>query len=373
MPSFKQLLKDKVDRVGKDIVDNFTDQIDDKTKEFTSKGGRVTESIDLGSIKNMRYPLHNDDYKATVSFTIIEEIYKNQAILSDIVKESEDAQKAIEKSAAEKVSEEGGDKGTFEEMVKSGIGGVSKFIGNSAKDVIGGKIKVSGESITMYLPLGLTFNDNVAYRNIQLGQMGATMETGMGMAQAMTQGIGSFLENFNGSAPSQGGDLAKLAAVQLGKKIPTFGAEIGQVAQVTGGVTLNPNERAVFDQPNIREFAFNFKMIAKSPKEQAMITKIIKTFRTELYPEDITLPVGDDRSISLGYKFPNKFQLAFQYDGKEMENLAKIKPCFLKGVDTVFNASSMAMHEDGSFLEVDMTLRFQETAALTKKDIMEGF
>jgi hypothetical protein len=33
----------------------------------------------------------------------------------------------------------------------------------------------------------------------------------------------------------------------------------------------------------------------------------------------------------------------------------------------------MAMHEDGSFLEVDMTLRFQETAALTKKDIMEGF
>jgi hypothetical protein len=371
MPSFKQLFKDKVDRVGKDIIDNFTDQIDDKTKEFRSKGGRVTESIDLGSIKNMRYPLHNDDYKATVSFTIIEEKYKdNTALLSELAKADQENKKAIEKSAEERATEEGGDK---KDILAKVANATKEYVGKSVKEVVGTKIKVSGESITMYLPLGLTFNDNVAYRNVQLGQLGATMETGMGMAQAMTSGIGSFLENFNGSAPAQGGDLAKLAAVQLGKKIPTFGAEIGQVAQVTGGVTLNPNERAVFDQPNIREFAFNFKMIAKSPKEQAMITKIIKTFRTELYPEDITLPVGDQRSISLGYKFPNKFQLAFQYDGKEMKNLAKIKPCFLKGVDTVFNATSMAMHEDGSFLEVDMTLRFQETAALTKKDIMEGF
>ena len=371
MPSFKQLFKDKVDRVGKDIIDNFTDQIDDKTKEFRSKGGRVTESIDLGSIKNMRYPLDNGDYKATVSFTIIEEVYKaNTALFSDLTKQVQDNEKAVKESAEEKSKEEGAD---LEQLAKQGIEAMQKYLGNTAKEVVGGKIKVSGESITMYLPLGLTFNDNVAYRNVQLGQLGATMETGMGLAQGLTSGIGSFLENFNGSAPAQGGDLAKLAAVQLGKKIPTFGAEIGQVAQVTGGVTLNPNERAVFDQPNIREFAFNFKMIAKSPKEQAMITKIVKTFRTELYPEDITLPVGDQRSISLGYKFPNKFQLAFQYDGKEMEHLAKIKPCFLKGVDTVFNATSMAMHEDGSFLEVDMTLRFQETAALTKKDIMEGF
>ena len=53
--------------------------------------------------------------------------------------------------------------------------------------------------------------------------------------------------------------------------------------------------------------------------------------------------------------------------------LAKIQPCFLKGVDTVFNATQMAFHNDANFMEVDMTLRFQETRALTKKEIKEGF
>ena len=64
-------------------------------------------------------------------------------------------------------------------------------------NVIAPKTVIAGKTVTLYMPLGLTFNDNVAYRNAQLGQLGATMETGMGIAGAMAQGIGSFIENFS--------------------------------------------------------------------------------------------------------------------------------------------------------------------------------
>ena len=79
------------------------------------------------------------------------------------------------------------------------------------------------------------------------------------------------------------------------------------------------------------------------------------------------------QTISLGYNFPKKFQLSFEYDGGEIPGLAKIKPCYLRDVSTTFNSSQMAMHEDGNFMEVDMTLSFQETAALTQSDIEDGF
>ena len=128
----------------------------------------------------------------------------------------------------------------------------------------------------------------------------------------------------------------------------------------------------MFKQPNIREFAFAFKFIARSAEEQESVNQIIKTFRTELYPSSITSEIGG-QTISLGYNFPKKFQLAFEYDGGEIPGLAKIKPCYLRDVSTTFNSSQMAMHKDGNFMEVDMTLSFQDTAALTQSDIKDGF
>jgi len=223
--------------------------------------------------------------------------------------------------------------------------------------------------VCLYLPIGLAFRDNVTYENFDLGATGAMMEGGMGMASSLVKGVGSFIENISSGS---GSDLAKLAGIQLAGKMSSFGSEAQAAQKIQGGVTVNPNSRVLFKQPNIREFAFTFKMIAKSAKEADQINQIVKFFRTELYPEDIVSQIGG-QDISLGYRFPNKFNLQFKYGAQEIPNLAKIKPCYLRDVSTTFNASQMAMHSDGNFMEVDMTLAFQETKALTRADVEGGF
>ena len=57
-------------------------------------------------------------------------------------------------------------------------------------------------------------------------------------------------------------------------------------------MTTNPNTRSLFKSVSLREFTFQFKFIPLSEQEHDHVISIIKFFRTELYPEDITVDVG---------------------------------------------------------------------------------
>ena len=85
---------------------------------------------------------------------------------------------------------------------------------------------------------------------------------------------------------------------------------------------------------------FAFKFIATSQKKTAEeVKQIIKFFRTELYPEDINLELGNGNAISVGYRFPNKFRIDVLYDGKDVAT--RIKPCFLRDVNITYNPSAL--------------------------------
>ena len=105
-------------------------------------------------------------------------------------------------------------------------------------------------------------------------------------------------------------------------------------------------------------------------REAEEVKSIIQFFREELYPTEIFDTIGDTK-ISLGYNFPNKFQISVEYNDEHVAT--KIKPCFLRDVGTTYNPQTMAMHKDGSFSEIEMTLNFQETKTLSRTDIQEGF
>ena len=97
---------------------------------------------------------------------------------------------------------------------------------------------------------------------------------------------------------------------------------------------------------------------------------IIAFFREELYPTSINSGIGDAQ-ISIGYKFPNKFLLEPLYNGKPIAT--KIKPCYLRDVSVTYNPTVSAMHSDGNFQEIEMSLMFQETRTLQRSDIKEGY
>jgi len=226
----------------------------------------------------------------------------------------------------------------------------------------------------LFLPQAITFADGVQYENVDLGMVGGLAEqggkgavsTGGGFLASTGAGISSLIGSFTGG-PAEGS--AKLAANSV--------AGLGGDAAAAGvrsanRVTVNPNTRALFKSVNMRAFTFSFKLIPLSAAESLEIKKVVNFFRRELYPEQILLGEEQDQSgsVPLGYKFPNKINIEMFYNERGVAT--KILPCYLESVQTVYNNTSMGMHSDGSFQEVDITLNFREARTLHRKDIING-
>ena len=234
------------------------------------------------------------------------------------------------------------------------------------------KRNYSGQRVSLYLPQALTFRDAAEYSSgIELGAIGGTAEA----AANQGQGIGGII----GAAAREGfstvqdlltgrtdvdGDAARLAATRIARNFA--GERGGNVARSVLRTTVNPNRRTLFRAVNLRDFSFTFKMIANSAGEALEIDKIIKFFRTELYPS-----VTDGGTAIIGYNFPNLFDIEMTYDNQPVAT--KFKPVYLRDVNTTYNPGSMGWHADGKASEVDITLAFIEERTLSKKDIVEGF
>lgn len=336
----------------------------------------------MENANKLQYPLDDSEYKARVIFTVKEDETTSESTNSSLqmlINRNQNQILALDaqyKQIKADLDSEEISQADYERQLKTIRDQIDvlkeeirTFQGLLNQPQQSTTIPVEKYKIDLYLPMGLAYRDNVTYENFDLGAAGAGMEAGLGFAESMMKGTTSMIKNITGGANSE--QLARLAGVQLSSKFGQFAAEAGAVQKLAGGVTVNPNSRVLFKQPNIREFAFTFKFVAKSAEEAEQVNQIIKRFRTELYPSSIDVPVGD-KTISLGYVFPKKFEINFLYDGNEIKNLAKIQPCYLRDVSTTYNASQMAMHSDGNFLEVDMTLSFQETRALTRELVEKG-
>ena len=327
--------------------------------------------------ETLKYPLEDYDYGARVVFTLTkDQPTGNISSAQKDLDRAKESKAALEKRRGEILDELKAEKlsdaefkeqqALIDEQIEELKEQIKVYEGIVNSGEASPRIGEFGKIVSLYLPMGLQFRDNVTYENFDLGSVGAGMEAGMGFIESSMKGISSFVGNLTGPAAS---DAARLAGIQLAGKAKSFAAEIGAVQKLSGGLTLNPNTRVLFKQPNIREFSFTFKFVAKSKEEAEQVNQIIKFFRTELYPDEIVAG-----TVSLGYRFPNKFDISFYHKGKLIsgDKVPNIKPCYLRDVSTTYNQSTMAMHADDNFVEIDMTLAFQEIKALVRKDVSDG-
>jgi len=233
------------------------------------------------------------------------------------------------------------------------------------------KRNYSGQRVSLYLPQAISFRDNAEYTDASLGVIGGTAEASINQGDNIGQTIAAAgrqsLSTFNDLMLGNTGldqEAARLAATRVARRFA--GETGGQVAQSTLRTTINPNKRTLFTAVGIRNFAFQFKMIANSADEAEEIDKIIKFFRTELYPS----VTGGGTEI-IGYNFPNLFDIEMSYNNQQVAT--KIKPVYLKDISTTYNPGNMGFHVDGKPSEVDITLAFVEERTLNKQDIVEGF
>ena len=182
---------------------------------------------------------------------------------------------------------------------------------------------------------------------------GAFLDTGINTAKAIMGG--------SGMAPGAADLLAQKVAGQFGG----IGTAVAGGMRAASGITTNPNTRAMFKDVPLRNFSFSFSMIPTSAEEAREIERIVKLFRTELYPT--TLTAG---GIRVGYEFPNQFLIKVKHRGNNV-NL-KFLPVYLQSFSSTYNANSPLMHADGKFNSVNITMQFTETRALTKADVARG-
>ena len=227
----------------------------------------------------------------------------------------------------------------------------------------------TGNTCTLFMPQALQINDGVSYENASLGAFGGGIEGALnsgtdGLANAAAKGVGQGINDFvklvSGAATQ---DNARIAAARFAP-----GASIGGAVRSSLQVAPNPNSRTLFQSVGIREFSFTFKLIPKSFDESNEITKIIRFFRTELYPE--TMREG---GIDLAYKFPNKIKVKLLYNDIEYkEDALSFELMYIKTFNAVYNPTQSSFFQGGRFSEVDISLTMAEDRALDKKDVDVG-
>ena len=105
---------------------------------------------------------------------------------------------------------------------------------------------------------------------------------------------------------------------------------------------------------------FSFKLIAESEEDSDAAKAIERTFRKFLYPK---------RAGSIALAYPPLFEISF-YKGEVINQyMPNIKPCYLTSLESTFNETANTFHSDGSPIEVNLSLGFQEERALLRDDL----
>ncbi len=250
-----------------------------------------------------------------------------------------------------------------------------RFLGNT----LSGKLqphKVQGAPVVdMYFPLTMQFNDNAQYDNAPLGALGrgveAALQGGQGALEAAISEAGksftSIIDVATGS-DKLGETAFKLGAARAIDKVSSLSSGVANALTLQNRAIINPNMRALFRGVGLREFTFQFKMIARSQRESAEVRQIVQHFREQMYPGIYEIGTAD-----IGFKFPNMFQIEFKYNGNNNRNIPKIHKCYLRTVSTTVNPTGGAMRRDGAPNEIDLTLSFVEHKTLNQRDVRNGY
>lgn len=243
--------------------------------------------------------------------------------------------------------------------------------------------KPGSPTVKMFFPISQAFVDGVQYQSTGIGQLGAGMEQAAATNDASALGAAAKIIGDDVKAAAKailekdfdigpaGTELSRFAATRA---VNRFASGFNPATSNITRMTVNPNIRTLFNGVNVREFTFQFKLIATSPQEARNIQDIIKLFRTELYPRAFNVPIGNlNVEAKLGFNFPNAFKIRFNFKGVENANLPKLKVCYLRNMSHTVNPTGGGFKVDGKPNEIDLTLSFVENQTLDQEDIKAGF
>ena len=226
-------------------------------------------------------------------------------------------------------------------------------------------------SCSIYLPPQQQDNLSMSYTTHQTGLLGYLAAAGFKGYEALTAknweefariGLGTFKGALTEAAKTLGMGIAE-----------GFSAAEGgyELLNKVYGRAQNPYMEVLFNNPELRQFTYNFTFAPRNKGERDDVHNIIKLFRFHMAPE-----LRADHNMFL--TLPSEFDIYYMYldgNGTAAENryVNKISTCVLTACNVDYTPGGVHKHHDGSSVIIKMGLTFQEMDMITKSHVGEGF
>jgi hypothetical protein len=233
--------------------------------------------------------------------------------------------------------------------------------------------------VFLYLPPKLEFSYGAEWQKVQFGALGNAF------------GSGSILGALKGATDiglATGANVLTDQVMGALKEVPKLeGVDLDNILGAAFGVTFNDNTIQTFEKMQLRDFSYDYLMVARNQKEESMIKQIIKFFKVAMHPDS----GSNDKNNTLFLKYPYVFRIvpssykntvSTKQNGSvtQSTNTADIsgfvpstKYCALTKFDVSYTPDSVLSMTPGGFVTaVRISMSFSELVALTRNDI-NGF
>ena len=157
-----------------------------------------------------------------------------------------------------------------------------------------------------------------------------------------------------------------------GAAIGAIGSNVSSksvIARSTGQI-MNNNLELLFQGVNLRSFPFTITFSPRDDRESRMVKDIIRRLKQSMAPK-----VGDKAAGAAGgifLKSPDVFQLKYLKDGTDHPFLNSFKLAALTGMTVNYtNAGTYTTYEDGTPVNLRMSLTFKELNPIYAEDYMQ--
>ena len=224
-------------------------------------------------------------------------------------------------------------------------------------------------SVFLYLPPKLEFSYGAEWQKVQFGALGNAF------------GSGSILGALKGAAEI---GLATGANVLADEVTKVEGVDLDNTLGAAFGVTFNDNTIQTFEKMQLRDFSYDYLLVARSKEEENMIKQIIKFFKVAMHPDS----GSNDKNNTIFLKYPYIFRIlpssykntvSTKQNGEvtQSTNNADIsgfvpstKYCALTKFDVSYTPDSVLSITPGGYVTaVRISMSFSELVALTRNDI----
>ena len=201
----------------------------------------------------------------------------------------------------------------------------------------------------------------------QEAMQGDIGENAVNLAQSAVTALNTGIEIPGLKSDTQAAVRAALSGAAIG----ALGSNVSpqSVISRSTGQILNNNLELLFQAVNLRTFPYSITFSPRSEDEARIVKDIIRRLKTSMAPKAGEF---DGTAGGIFIQSPDVFQLKFLKDDVDHPFLHAFKLCALTGMSVNYtNAGTYTSYEDGTPVNIRMSLTFKELNPIYHEDYMQ--